>query len=318
VSTPETLVIQSSDLRAEIAPSLGGGLARFEMIKGEAALPVFRPWPKAGTNDPNQLASYVLLPWSNRISSGGFDFEGRFHALEPNFPGEPCPLHGNGWTSEWRLIEHFDDKTTLALTSDGPGPFRYEASLAYEMELGCMTMRLSVKNRAELTLPFGLGFHPWLPRTERTQLYAPVQKVWLEDARHLPTECISIEDSPEWDFSRSRRLPQGWINNGFVGWSSKAEIIWPERGLVLTIEASRELSTYLVYSPGATADFFCFEPVSHSVDAHNLPGGPAANGLKVLAPGESFEAACRFMPRITVGRGDDRSDPLDRRSESPA
>lgn len=32
----------------------------------------------------------------------------------------------------------------------------------------------------------------------------------------------------------------------------------------------------------AAASFFCFEPVTHPINAHNLPGGPAANGLIVL------------------------------------
>ena len=52
--------------------------------------------------------------------------------------------------------------------------------------------------------------------------------------------------------------------------------------------ASEALRQYVVFSPAGDADFFCFEPVSHPVDAFNLPGPPAAHGLRVLEPGESL------------------------------
>ena len=62
------------------------------------------------------------------------------------------------------------------------------------------------------------------------------------------------------------------------------------------------LRTYILYSPGRDASFFCFEPVSHVVDAHNLPGGPEANGLAILAAGEIVEVSCRYCPRaLTCG-----------------
>ena len=92
-----------------------------------------------------------------------------------------------------------------------------------------------------------------------------------------------------------RPLPGSWINNGFVGWDGRARIAWPERGLGLEIEASDALGTYVLYSPSANADFFCFEPVSHAVDAFHLPGGPQAHGLVLMRPGDSFEIECRFL-----------------------
>jgi aldose 1-epimerase len=60
------------------------------------------------------------------------------------------------------------------------------------------------------------------------------------------------------------------------------------------------LRIYILYSLGRDASFFCFEPVSHVVDAHNLTGGPEANGLAVLAPDEMAEIKCRFSPRLDV------------------
>lgn len=186
---------------------------------------------------------------------------------------------------------------TLELVSEGPGPYRYRAVLNYSLDPNGLAMRLNVTNRGEFELPFGAGFHPWLPRTPPTLLTAPAATVWLEDADHLPTNPVPVSTREDWDFSLPQTLPPAWINNGFAGWNRRAAVEWRDRGLALDIAASDRLNTYLLYSPGRDADFFCFEPVSHIVDAHNLPGGPAANGLAVLAPGENLSVSCRFTLR---------------------
>ncbi len=281
-----------------VRPDLGGGLAAYDLLVSGTRRRLFRRAP-AATADPFALACNPLLPWSNRISSGGFRFAGRLHPLAANWPGEVCPLHGNGFLSPWQLAYHAADAATLRLHSDGPGPFRYSAELCYRLDQGALAMRLTVRHRGAGRLPYGLGFHPWLVRSAATTLRAPAQAVWLEDARHLPERCVPVAQRPEWDFTAPRRLPDGWINNGFVGWDGGAEIAWPDRGLALAIDTRAEaavasaLSAYIVYSPGSEADFFCFEPVSHPVDAHNLAGQP---GLFVLAPGDSATVQARFIP----------------------
>ena len=293
----KTVIIREGDLSAEIVPSLGAGLARFDMDVGRAGVPIFRPWPESGTDDPNQLACYLLAPWSNRISGGGFSFAGRFHALKANVPGDPLPLHGNAWLSDWRLVERDSSRAILELESAGPGPFSYVARVEYAIDPSALTIRLSVENRAAAALPFGLGLHPWLPRSAATRLQAKAKTVWLEDERHLPAGRVPVRHRPDWGFSVMRPLPDAWINNGFAGWDGRARIEWPERRLALEVEADAALATYLLYSPSRDAAFFCFEPVSHPVDAHNLPGGAARNGLAILDPGQTLAAFCRFAPR---------------------
>jgi aldose 1-epimerase len=295
----ETIAIAAGDIAAVIVPSLGGGVARFDLIRDGLPIPIFRPWPHGGTDDPNDLGCYPLVPWSNRISGGGFSFAGRFHSLAANFAGDPNPIHGNGWTSSWSVTAGVANRVSLALSSDGPRPFRYDATLTYAVTRTGLSMALVATNRAEDPLPFGVGFHPWLPRTRETRLAAPAETVWREDSRHLPAGRDPIADHRDWDFSISRTLPAGWINNCFGGWSKHARIDWPERQIAVAISASARLSNYIVYSPGEGADFFCFEPVSHVVDAHNLAGGPEAHGLTICGPGGSIEADCRFDVILT-------------------
>jgi aldose 1-epimerase len=296
-----TIAICDGISEAVILPHVGAALSSYGLIESGRQVPLFRTSPPlfrtSPASSPFDLACNLLVPWSNRISRGGFTFRGRFHPLEPNLPGEPSPIHGNGFSSPWQVIERAAASSKLQLSSEGPGPFRYEAVVIYALDGGALTVDLSVTSLAAEPLPYGLGLHPWLPRTPATKLVAPAHEVWLEDERHLPTNRISLASRPEWNFATPHRLPPGWINNGFTGWSGSAEIVWPERGLALYIDASPPISKYVLYSPGATADYFCFEPVSHSVDAHNLSEGPEKAGLVVLAPGETLAMRVRFSPR---------------------
>jgi aldose 1-epimerase len=306
VAIADAITIHDGVAEAVIVPDLGAGLASYDLVGGSRRTPLFRPCLDPLLAAPFDLALNLLVPWSNRISGGGFPFNGRFHPLAPNFPGEPFPIHGNGFSSRWGIERVTTDSAKLSFLSNGPGRFRYEALASYSLAAGALTMRLSVRNLGLSPLPFGLGFHPWIVRDATTQLEAKAERVVLETHDHLPAGEAPVSSRPEWDFGSARELPTNWINNAFLGWDGHARIVWPDRGQELDVEADPPLSTYILYSPSNNADFFCFEPVTHPVDAHNLPGGPEANGLIVLAPHEVLSATCRFCPR-----------PLTRDSASP-
>jgi aldose 1-epimerase len=301
VAAANTLTINDGVAEAVVVPDLGAGLAAYDLVGASGRMALFRPCRDPSRAGPFDLALNLLVPWSNRISRGGFHFDGQFHPLLPNVPGERFPIHGNGFSSRWGIERAAADSAELWLRSDGPGPFQYEARARYSLTAGALNMWLSVRNLGPTPLPFGLGFHPWIVRSERTQLRAKAERVVLETNDHLPAGEAAVAARPEWDFAAPRRLPSGWINNAFLGWEGQASVLWHERSLKLDIEADPPLSTYILYSPYDNADFFCFEPVSHSVDAHNLPGGPEANGLTILAPQEAMSAACRFHPRPLMG-----------------
>jgi aldose 1-epimerase len=296
VAGANLLVINDGVAEVAIVPDLGAGLAAYDLVGASGRAPLFRPCSDPSRAGPFDLAFNLLVPWSNRISGGGFHFNGRFRPLAPNVSGEPFPIHGNGFSSHWGTGRTTADSAELSLRSDGPGSFRYEAHASYSLTAGALTVQLSVRNVGPEPLPFGLGFHPWIVRGARTQLRARAERVVLERSDHLPAGESWVAARPEWDFAGPRGLPSAWINNAFLGWDGRAQVLWPERRLKLDIEAGRPLSTYILYSPSAEADFFCFEPVTHPVDAHNLSGGPEANGLSVLPPQESLSAACWFRP----------------------
>ncbi|MFL5331602.1 MAG: aldose 1-epimerase, partial [Geminicoccaceae bacterium] len=268
-------------LRLIVRPEIGGSLARFDWVGGEEPVPLFRPWD-GRSDDPNRHACYPLVPWSNRISGGGIDMGGRHWQLRPNWPGEPYPIHGNGWQRPWRVDRHTAAEILLTLDNSDLPPFAYRAELSYALNANALVMRLAVQHYGVVAVPYGLGFHPWLPRTPDTLLELSATGVWLETSDHLPAGKVHLAERPDWDFARARPLPTGWINNGFAGWSGSARARWPGHGLQLTMMATPELGTCILYSPDNESPFFCLEPVSHPVDAFHLPGMP---GLRVLRPG---------------------------------
>lgn len=284
------LTLAEGGARVEIDPALGAGLRRYDF----AGRAVFRRFDASAPDPALGMAMNLLAPWSNRVSGGGFRFEGAFHPLAPTLPGEPCPIHGTAWREPWRVEAAGAAEARLSRVSEGPAPYAWRAEATYALRDGALSVALSVENRARRATPYGLGLHPWLPRGPGARLRARARRVQLQDDRRLPTETVPLGARPDWDFSRLRPLPEGWINNAFDGWDGAAEIAWP--GLTLRIEASPELPVFLLYAPSAEAGFFCFEPASHVVDAHNLPP-EAGSGLTRLEPGARLSAHVLFQPR---------------------
>lgn len=285
------LELRDSRARLVLAPQKGAAIARFDALVGGAPVPLLRPGDGTGAS-----GCQVLVPWSNRISGGGFEFDGRFHAVEANVAGEAFPIHGDGFQREWRIAGHSATEAELVLDAGGIGPYRYTARVVYALHDGALDATLSVENRAGIRLPYGLGFHPWFPRSAATTLEAKAARVWLEDKRHLPTGVAPVADYPAWNFSRASLLPRSWVNNAFDGWDRRARIIWPKDRITISLTASRALDVFILYSPSQDADFFCFEPVSHSVDAHH------GEGLTPLEHGATLSANMRLDWSSTASR----------------
>lgn len=282
------LTLRSAGLQAEILPAVGGGLARLDWLRGGDAVPLLRALPDdfAGTPLPGQLACFPLLPWSNRMAPSGFAFEGRRHVPAPNRAGEPCPIHGDGWQQAWRVAEHDDASLLLTLDRRDAAPFAYSADLRYTLADDVLSVELSVRNEGLHALPFGLGLHPWMPDPPGACLQARAQGVWMAGPDKLPLTRVGLP--AHWRFDQPTALPQDGVDNVFEGWDGTARIAWPGRGVALELAA--DMDYFILYVPPGR-DFFCFEPVDHPINAHNLPGYP---GLTVLAPEETLRRRCSF------------------------
>jgi aldose 1-epimerase len=87
MATPRLITLSDGVAEVTVVPDLGGGLASYDVLGAAGRAALFRPCRNLSQAGPFDLASNLLVPWSNRISGGGFHFGGRFYPLEPNLPG---------------------------------------------------------------------------------------------------------------------------------------------------------------------------------------------------------------------------------------
>ncbi len=145
-------------------------------------------------------------------------------------------------------------------------------------------------------MPAGLGLHPYFVATPQARLTFGADRVWLVDDGNLFDRVAPVP--PRWDFGGGRAVAGTGLVNGFTGWDGRAVVEWPEWRARLTLTAGPSLRHLVVYTP-LGADFFCVEPVSHSVDAFNLAArGVPDTGTLVLAPGETLRGRVEFLPEI--------------------
>ncbi len=86
-------------LELVLAPANGGAIIRFDCIEDNRRVQVLRA--AISLNTILDAASFPLVPYCNRVSDGRFLFRGREVILSPNMPGDPSPLHGQGWLAPW-------------------------------------------------------------------------------------------------------------------------------------------------------------------------------------------------------------------------
>lgn len=284
-----SITLENQTLRLTILPAMGGGLTRFDTrLQGSDWQAVFRRSPPNPT-DPNQLAFYPLLPWSNRVTPE-FEWAGQRHQLACNRVGEQFPIHGDAWLSSWSLQEVQGQTATLLLRSRAIPPFDYEARLIYALTADTLNITIELTHLGEQAMVYGAGFHPWIHRVPGTKLVTTYQGRWIENPEtRLPIQRIANLAS-----SKVNQLPREPINAVFDGWCANATVSWPDTGLSMTVRSSPWLKFFVLYSTGQDADFFCFEPVSHLINAHAMQK-PTTHGLRVLQQGESLRAVTAFQ-----------------------
>lgn len=276
--TTRLLTLDDGLTRLTLAPELGASLVNWTRLSDG--------WPLLRRSDeqtlaaanPRLLGCYPLVPWSNRIGGGGFDCPGGWQALTANTDFDPLPIHGSAWQQPWQVIDATSDSASLQL--DSLRPFPYRAGLRVHLAGGRLCLTLQATHLGARPTWYGLGLHPYITRTAETRLQAAANQVWLCGEDKLSRQLVELPST--WNFADIAALPAQTLDNAFTGWPGSACIVQADAGYRLLCHAEGA-EFFLLYCP-QDRDFFCFEPVSHPVNAHHLPGRP---GLRLLAPGES-------------------------------
>ncbi len=276
---PTTLLtLRDSLTQLTLAPEVGASVVNWTRLSD--GIPLLRQTDEQALEalNPRRLACYPLLPWSNRIGGGGFATPDGWQPLSANTSHEALPIHGSAWQQPWQVVNATSDSASLQL--DSQVPFPYRATLHVHLIEGRLSLQLQATHLGQQPTWYGLGLHPYLPRNAHTRLQAKAAGVWLCAEDKLSSQWVALPQT--WNFESPAPLPQHVVDNAFTHWPGSARVIQADADYQLICEAEG-CDVFLLFCPQGQ-NFFCFEPVTHPVNAHHLPGRP---GLHLLAHGQS-------------------------------
>ncbi|MGI9523701.1 MAG: aldose 1-epimerase [Hyphomicrobiaceae bacterium] len=282
-------VISNPQLSLAVAPDVGAGIVWLRSMKdGHITWRWLREAQPEEKTTTSNLGCFLLAPFSNRIAFAKFNWMGQERSLlDAPMMGQHA-IHGNVWTAAWDVIEHAPEAVELAIDKNGTDwPWAFQARVRYSLVEKGVRARLSLRNQSNTAMPSGLGFHPYFPVSDDVTLQADVAAMVTNSSLMLP-EKLSFDAPSVTRLRQGAVLPMG-LDNGFARWSGKATICWTAANKALQIETEPQAKWAVLYTP-VGRDFFCFEPVTHQTNAHNMSlEGVSDTGLIALPPGHEQE-----------------------------
>jgi len=252
---------------------------------------LWRCVPKPQEQNPIAcMASFPLVPFSNRIRDARFSWCGEEIQLDRNYPPEPHANHGNGWLRSWRLIDLNANQATLSLrhAPDASWPWPFLAEQTVSVHEHALRLRLRVRNLADKPVPLAFGYHPYFDQ-RGARLSFRAATVWLPGPDGLPQ--TGIAPAGELYFRDAPRLVGRRVDHCYANWDGVSTIGWVDKRLALKLTATRTLPFAVVYIP-LNANYFCFEPVPHLSNA--------LNSLAPIAPMPIVPAQGEFSATLSL------------------
>ena len=263
---------------------------------------------------PTRSGNPVLFPFPNRIRNGRFQWAGHSFSVPANHG--PNAIHGFACHARWRVVAEGTANGEAWVTGEYHGyldnpptseqwPADHILRLTCRLSRGRLSFDAEVLNPDPVTLPWGLGYHPyfrsvWHPSLsgQPLEIRVPARKAWeLEEC--LPTGKVSPV-SPEKDLNAWRPLagltlddvltdiPRTPTNGDTLVEMGALRHLNGPTLRVLGTEAFRHV---VVYTPADRASV-CIEPYTCVTDAINLRSGTLSepDGLIESPPGGTYRA----------------------------
>lgn len=223
-----------------------------------------------------QQSAPWLFPFVGRLRGGGFRHRGRWHEM---------PMHGFAALSEFEIsARRGDEAVQLRLrdsaTTRSHYPFAFELLIDYRLHAQGLEIGLSLHNRGDETLAFGLGGHPgfalagalddWELRFEQ----AEAEQVWRLQPEPRPWGLRAAEPEPmAWTAPGRLRLHAGLFERDALILdplrSAWVALQHRERGQRLRVQLGGAPQLGLWARPGAP--YVCIEPWWGRDDAADAP-----------------------------------------------
>jgi aldose 1-epimerase len=295
--------LQNEYWQVGILPETGGSIAFGRVRIGDVYRDVMRPTAEADYGNASACASFIMLPWANRLRDARFRFYGVEYALEPT-SADGTAIHGVVRKLPWRVISadalHIRMMFDTLLIEKVNYPFAFSAIAEYRLVGRDLVMNLTLRNEDKQPIPAGFGHHPYFLRApggekNAVQLEIPCDKQYtlvnaLADAPAHPI-------TPAADFRALRPLDDAQHDDLLTARapaSKPMRIVYPDWALTLNFFADALFTHVLLFAP-VSKPFFALEPQTNANDGFNLMDkGVAQAGVFVLEPGESKSGECRL------------------------
>ncbi|QIG43451.1 aldose 1-epimerase family protein [Nocardioides anomalus] len=237
----------------------------------------------------------VLAPWPNRIRDGQYSFAGRDLQLPLTEPARHNASHGLVRWASFAVLEQADDAVRLGyrVPAQSGYPWTLDVSVRYAVGPDGLTVTTRALNQSGSPAPFAAGHHPYLtagagPCDAWSLTLTAGTRVLADPERKLPTGTEPVAGTA-YDFADGRVIGDLVLDHAFGGWGGSAVLRGPEAAVELW--ADEAWGWVMVYTGDDNAEgtrrrSVALEPMTAPADAFN-----SGEGLRVLEPGEAFEAA---------------------------
>ncbi len=298
---------QTTGAKARVLAGVGFNCFEFQVPHGGRLVDVL--WAaenfERGGERPSGSGIPLLFPFPGRIAGPALKWEGHSYPLGGD-DGRGNAIHGFVLDRPWRVVESGGDFVVgqFQASLDDPQlaerwPADFRITVRYQLQGTSLHSHIHIENPDQRPLPCGLGTHPYfrvplggadrdcvtvqLPVTRRWELVdmnPTGQREAVADAAELqagrPFQAIQFDDV----FSGLQFDDDGW---------SRARILDPQSGLTMQLEFDAAFRECVVYTP-PHREAICIEPYTCVPNAADLQSRGIDSGLRLLGPGETFEA----------------------------
>lgn len=293
------ITLELETLRLVISPSVGASIVSLEIRDNQGRWAhVLRCMPPE-SRDPSDAASFVMLPWTNRVKDASFAFGGASHALTPNH-SDGTAIHGVGRDLPWEIADRSPITARLTLDSRNRDevacPFDFGAVQRFEIGPRSVEIDLSVTNLGQTPMPAGCGHHPYFHR----HLFSDADELRVRmnlAGRYPANACIPtgapVDDEVCASLREGKALGNPGLDDVFAGFGGEAVLDWPQSNVRLRMACDEPLGHMVIYTPrradGQADEFVCVEPVTMVNDGFNLLSrDETGTGVVVLKPGQTL------------------------------
>lgn len=306
-----TIRDEASGSSARILAGFGFNCFQFTAVDRGASVDILwsEPGFETGGCRPSGSGIPLLFPFAGRIQGTLFRWNNREFQLTAG-DGRGNAIHGFVMDRPWRVVSQTVDSVVgqFQPSVDDPQlldswPADFCLTCTYRIRGTLLECHLLAANPDNRPLPCGMGTHPYFrislggASPEDCLVRLPITHRW-ELVDMLPTgQRLIVEDAPAYQQGRPFReitLDDIFTGLQFDGDWCTAELRDPQANRTSIVRFDRAFRECVVYTP-PHREAICIEPETCVPGAFELTARGIDAGLRVLAPGQSFEA------RIVMG-----------------